>query len=70
MRGKRPTYSAIILTDHGAGRILYAHQPSGNLQGDPFALDRCGTLDRSDGGDPFECARFTSAGRVYEIKRD
>jgi hypothetical protein len=78
------TYSAIIRSGPGAGRVIYAHEPQGNLVGalpmgswpmpemlDPSDLRGCGTLTRKDGGDPFECARFQSpSGRVIEIKRD
>jgi hypothetical protein len=81
---KAVTYTAVILSGSGAGRVIYAHEPAGNLIGllpmgstrmpqtvdprDPFG---CGLLFRLDGGDPFECARFqTPAGSVIEIKRD
>jgi hypothetical protein len=81
---KAVTYSAIILSGSGAGRVIYAHEPAGNLIGllprgstrmpqtvDPSDPLGCGMLLRRDGGDPFECARFQApSGCVIEIKRD
>lgn len=56
--------------------IIYERRPQGNLVGElpmgawPLPKGECGTLDRTDGGDPFEHALFTSAsGRIYVVER-
>lgn len=48
------------------GSIIYERRPSGNLIGElpagarPLPKGWCGTLDRQDGGDPYEQALFTT----------
>jgi hypothetical protein len=56
--------------------IVYDGLPNGNLIGElpcgarPLPKGECGTLDRTDGGDPFERALFTSpSGRIYVVER-
>jgi hypothetical protein len=56
--------------------IVYEHKPHGNLIGAlpsgtwPQA-GACGTLERKDGGDPFERAIFSSpSGRTYVVERE
>lgn len=57
-------------------KIIFEYRPQGNLIGElplgarPLPKGECGTLDRTDGGDPFEWALFTSpSGRVYVVER-
>jgi hypothetical protein len=56
--------------------ILYEKKPNGNLIGElpagalPLPKGECGTLDRTDGGDPFEYALFVSpSGHIYIVER-
>ena len=56
--------------------ILYDNEPNGNLIGllpmgaRPMPSGEGGTFHRTDGGDPFESALFTSpSGRIYVIER-
>ena len=58
------------------GRIIYTRRPNGNLVGElpigtmPEAIGECGTLDRRDGGDPYERAIFvTGSGRRVIVMR-
>ena len=58
-------------------QIFYEHKPRGNLVGElplgsrPLPRGECGSLDRTDGGDPFESALFvTPSGRTIMIERD
>lgn len=60
----------------GTSRVIYAHQPDGNLigalpAGSWFDAPNDGTIGRTDGGDPFEHAILrTPSGRLITIKRD
>lgn len=79
----KPTYRAWVrrTVDQiapvpGVDTVIYDRRPSGNLIGElpsgarPLPLGECGTLDRTDGGDPFEHALFTSpSGRIYVVER-
>lgn len=67
------TYTATL----DDGRVIYAGKPNGNLVGElpcgarPLAHGACGTLDRKDGGDPYEAAVFgLPSGRTVTITRD
>lgn len=70
--GKEPTYTAT----NNEGKIVYANRPNGNLIGElPLGAyineSDQGTLNRKDGGDPFEEAKFyLPSGRTVTIKRD
>lgn len=74
---KKPRYSAYITTSAGDPvSVIYQDRPSGNLIGElplgahPKPKGECGTLDRTDGGDPFERALFIlPSGRHVEIRR-
>jgi hypothetical protein len=61
-----PLYRAFWQDD---GAIIYSRRPSGNLIGElplgarPDHAGQCGTLDRGDGGDPFERAVFVTLSR-------
>lgn len=80
---KTPTYRAWVrriegqvAPVEGLDQIIYDRRPNGNLVGElpmgarPLPKGECGTLDRTDGGDPFEHALFTSpSGRVYVVER-
>jgi hypothetical protein len=80
---KIPTYSAYYLPPRQELRphIIYIHQPAGNLIGRlprgsyPVTQAensfRTSTLERTDGGDPFDYALFrTPAGDPLVIQRD
>jgi hypothetical protein len=80
---KRPLYRAWVARwaqqvnpVEGVDQIIYDRRPSGNLIGElplgarPMPPGQCGSFDRTDGGDPFQKAIFTSAsGRIYIIER-
>lgn len=82
-RRKAPLYRAWVRGFAGQiapvpGRdiVVYEYRPHGNLIGElplgarPMPKGECGTMDRVDGGDPFEHALFTSpSGRVYVVER-
>lgn len=67
------TYSSRWADD---GRRIYSHRPIGNLgelpeSAHPGPHGNCGTYDRTDGGDPYEHARFvTGSGREIVIEAD
>lgn len=72
----KTTYSARIIDGPGKGEMIYRRRPNGNLVGElplgawPDSNQRS-TLNRTDGGDPFERAFFhTPSGRTIEISRD
>ncbi len=57
--------------------VLYKRRSKGNLIGElpwgtnPMPNGECGTLDRTDGGDPFEYAVFkTPSGRIVVVERE
>ena len=57
------------------GDVVYERRQSGNLIGDlpagthPLPRGECGTLDRRDGGDPYERALFaTASGRTVIVE--
>lgn len=69
----RSTYRASYEDD---GKVIYSGMSRGNLVGElpagswPNPLD-CGTLNRSDGGDEYERARFrTPSGRIVVVEHD
>lgn len=60
-----------LVTSH----LIYEHKYRGNLLGPlPYGTlpaEPCGTLDRKDGGDPYERAIFqTPTGRLIVIERE
>ena len=74
-RAGEPRYRAYIQTASAEVEV-YRNRPNGNLIGElpfgarPMPNGECGTLDRTDGGDPFECARFIlPSGRIVVVAR-
>lgn len=75
-----PTYTASYLTATKP-EVIYTRQPAGNLIGrlpsgsypvdDSDYSHRKSSLERTDGGDPFEHALFkTPSGRIIVIRRE
>lgn len=67
-----PTYCAYFEDN---GHVIFEGRTKGNLLGHlpvgtrTLPENRCGTLSRNDGGDPFERARFVMAsGRIVVVE--
>ncbi len=68
----KPTYTAT----RNDGKVIYANQPHGNLFGQlPLGVymdkDDLGAMSRTDGGDPWDGAKFHLEGeRTITVRRD